>query len=166
MTDAYAIPNYVGQVEVAACGDSIGSTGIVIPCARLQFADELSIDSLYSAASSPRPDTFPGFSGPGSLEFWGPWRSDFNPYTQDAPVFLTGQTVQCQFSIYAGTLDGLFPQALVAAIEFSASVDPEGVTPWWHMLLVGNWQFLGLAQTGSDWARTAGGDNDAGDAGF
>jgi hypothetical protein len=105
---------------------------------------------------------------PEGHEFWGPWRTDFNPYTQAqaSPVFCTGHTVQCKFSIYAATLDGLFPQALVAGIEFGTSVDPEGVTPWWHMLLVGNWQFLGLDETGTDYARKAGGDNDANTTGF
>ncbi|HEX4000240.1 MAG TPA: hypothetical protein VHX65_16935, partial [Pirellulales bacterium] len=71
MTTAYPIPNYEGEVQVAAPGATIGD-GIIIPCARILFRDDLSVDSLYSAASSPRPDTFPGFSEPGMLEFWCP----------------------------------------------------------------------------------------------
>ena len=167
MTTPIAIPNYVGQVEITTQPKG-EHDWVLIPCWKINFHDGLSADALYSAASSPAPDVFPGLSDPGLLEFWGPWRTDFNPYTSATPTFRKGQTVQVTASIYAGTLDGLMPQALVALIEWHTDMTIIG-SPFWHMLLVGNWQFNGLAQTGvtaNDWSRGQGQDNNANTSGY
>ena len=63
-------PNYVGQVEVTT--QPIGQNDwTIIPCWKLQFHDGLQFDALYSAASSPGCDIFPGQSRPGRLGFLG-----------------------------------------------------------------------------------------------